>query len=100
MINDFSKYDTILAIRLGTSIIHKGFLLQEFHSRLDYSSLNQVHTNQTRLIKNIYMAKSEGKQFVIKKFYGKKKLIKIFTTRIVLTEKKNFNKIQRKLDFM
>ncbi len=100
MINDFSKFDTVLAVRCGTSINHKGFLLKEFQSRLEYSFMNKEHTSQNRLVKNLYMVKYEDKKFAFKKFYGKKSLIKIFTTRIVLTEKTNFNKIQKKLDFM
>ena len=100
MINDFSKYDTILAVRYGTSICHKGFLLKEFQSRVDNSWLNKEHTSKNRFVKNLYMVKYEDKQFAFKKFYGKKSLITIFTTRIVLTEKTNFNKIQKKLDFM
>lgn len=100
MINDFYKYDTILAVRYGTSISHKGFLLKEFQSRLYDSWMDKEHTGKKRFVKNLYMVKYEDKQFTFKKFYGKKSLITVFTTRIVLTEKINFNKIQKKLDFL
>lgn len=81
---DFCKYDTILATRLDSEIIHKGFLFQTFTGR--------ANLYPKSYFKNIYMILSDG---TIKKFYGKKKLIKVYPCRIVLTEKNH-----QKLDFL
>lgn len=74
----FCKYDTILATRLDSEIIHKGFLFETFTGRANYYPKSYF--------KNIYMILSNG---TIKKFYGKKKMIKIYPCRIVLIEKKS-----------
>ena len=69
---NFCKYDTILATRLDSEINHKGFLFETFTGK------------HQSYFKNIYMILSNGK---LKKFYGKKKWIKVYYCRIVLIEK-------------
>jgi hypothetical protein len=81
----FSQYDTILAVRGNGDVIHKGFFLNSFPGR-----------NLIDSYKTIYMLKTN---WVMKKFYGKKKSIKIYSTRLVLTEKINFVKKPKVLDF-
>ena len=84
----FSKYDTILAVKGDGDVVHKGFLLQAFKSKNNIIIGNY---------KTIWMIKCGERN--IKKFYGKQKYIKIYTTRIVLVEKTKLNKEAEKLDF-
>ena len=82
----FSQYDTILAIRIGSDIEYKGFLLDTFNGK-----------NFIDGYKTIYLFKTNG---IMKKFYSKKKReIMIYSTRLVLTEKNNFVKKHKQLDF-
>ncbi len=84
----FSRFDTILAVKGNNEIIHQGFLLGYFKS-YDYTD--------SCLVKTVYLVKCGERD--TKKFYGKKKTIKINSTRIVLTEKIRFDKKYKTLDF-
>lgn len=84
MFQEFSEYDTVLAIRQNSEIYHKGFLLGTFQNRSVFGTI---------FLQTVYMLKSGERD--LKKFYGKKHKIRLYSTRIVLTEKYKFYIVEK-----
>jgi hypothetical protein len=73
--NDFQQFDTVLAVKSEGSE-YKGFLYNAFKSKLTVFNSNHYKT--------IYLVLPNGKP---KKFYGKRKILTLYSTRMVLIEK-------------
>lgn len=84
--NNFSKYDTVIAIKGNGIRVLKGFLLEYIQGKFLKGDN----------CKTVYLFNNKEKK--LEKFYGKKHIITIYSTRLVLTEKDMSYKIMVALE--